>query len=210
MAVFLKEAQTGAARDLIGFPHLLVCMGVVLQTKAFLYGCHFDRPAHTEGLANAFAAYMRKSWGDPQNGVRLYGIGNWKVRYDNGGRKAWQAEMEQIAKALGYTGPVSGFDTGIIAPRDGTYVEFRPEYDRQRCRLFYKRNEKMSYTTKHIAGNEIKGTGFAAYERRGEETEMVETRGLVDVVTEAAVSSNSKKGLHEVDYFLRLVSFNAG
>jgi hypothetical protein len=78
--------------------------------------------------------------------VVLYGCGNWRVRYGNlGNRMQWEAEMQEVAAVLGFRGPARGFDTGIIDPVDGTYVEYHPIYNQSRCRIYYKRNEKMDY-----------------------------------------------------------------
>jgi hypothetical protein len=53
--VYLNENQPGSDRRAIGFPHLLICMGVVMQTGAWLYGYHFDSPNTTAESAAAFA-----------------------------------------------------------------------------------------------------------------------------------------------------------
>jgi hypothetical protein len=44
MAVYLNEGDIGVDKQVIGFPHLMICMGVVLETKAWLYGMHFGDP----------------------------------------------------------------------------------------------------------------------------------------------------------------------
>ena len=54
--------------------------------------------------------------------------------------------MEAFAKELSFTGPAHGFDTSIIDPKDGTYVEYRVDHGPQPVKIIYKRNEKMEYT----------------------------------------------------------------
>jgi hypothetical protein len=206
MPVYLNEAQGGCDRELIGFPHLLLCMGVVMQTGAWLYGYHFDNPNDTQGNADAFAGLITKLGGTSANAVRLYGVGNWAVRYEGGGKNAWRTEMQTIATALGYHGRVSGFDTGIIDPQDGTYVEFVPEYPQERCRIYYKRNEKMTYTnaplaklpTKNVVAFTSDATGAMVPKQQG----MMIYTSTADIV---ATASN-KGRLHELNYFLRLVT----
>jgi hypothetical protein len=69
MAAYLGECEAGADRELIGFPHLLLCMGVVLQTKAFLYGFHFDNNdmGVTPELAGAFLDFIGRKGGNVAN-----------------------------------------------------------------------------------------------------------------------------------------------
>jgi hypothetical protein len=207
MAVFLNEAQAGCDQTLIGFPHLLLCMGVVLQTNDWLYGYHFDAPSATAAHATAFTAFIANRGGNVANGVRLYGCANWTSRYGGNGRQAWKTEMQAIATALGYHGTACGFDTGIIAPRDGTYVEFRPDYAQHKCHIYYKRNEKVDYTT--AAVTVIPTTNVASFKRDRTTQQMVPSTGYVNYTTGAdiQVTKSNKGQLHELNYFLRLVSF---
>lgn len=208
MPVFLNEAQAGCDRTGIGFPHLLLCMGVVLETNAWLYGYHFDDPGDTAGSAVAFTNFITDRGGNVANGVRLYGCANWKARYNGNRRQAWKAEMQVIATALGYQGTVSGFDTSIIDPQDGTYVEYVPEYPQRRCRIFYKRNEKMDYTNNAVIG--APNRNVAPF--RGDVTtgQMVTNTGYINYTTGAdiQVTASNKGQLHELNYFLRLVNFD--
>jgi hypothetical protein len=206
MPVYLNESQAGCDQSVIGFPHLLVCMGVVLETKAWLYGYHFDEVGDTQSAAAAFAHFIQDRGGNTANGVRLYGCANWRARYDGGGRQAWQNEMQTIANALGYTGKVSGFNTAIIDPQDGTYVEYIPEYAQRRCRIYYKRNEKMDYTSGAARG--LINRNFAAF--KSQDGQIVPRTGYFNYTTDADIqATDSNKGaLHELNYFLRLVSFD--
>ena len=208
MAVFLNEAQAGCDQESIGFPHLLLCMGVVLQTNAWLYGYHFDAPGDTEANATAFAGFIANRHGKVANGVHLYGCANWVERYHGGGRRDWRAEMGNIATTLGYQGKVSGFNTAIIDPRDGTYVEYVPEYSQHRCRIFYKRHEKMDYTSNSVRN--LPTRDIASFKLNKTTGQMGPTTGYVNYTSGAGIQvTRSNKGeLHELNYFLRLVSFN--
>ncbi len=205
MAVYLNESQAGCDNALVGFPHLLVCMGVVLETGAWLYGFHFDVPGESQAQAAAFAAFIADRGGTVANGVRLYGCANWSSRYGGGGKDAWRTEMRNIATVLGYHGQVSGFNTAIINPQDGTYVEYLPDYAQQRCRIYYKRNEKMDYTTTAVAN--LPNRNIAGY-RMNANGQMVPRTGYVTYTSDAQIqATQSNHGqLHELNYFLRLTS----
>lgn len=207
MVLYLNESQAGCDQDTVAFPHLLVCMGVVLETGARLYGFHFDNQADSGSQAGLFAAFIANQNGTVPQGVRLYGCTNWKIRYPDRGRAAWKAEMQAIASAIGYTGKVSGFDTGIINPQDGTYVEYIAEHAQGRCRIYYKRNEKMCYTQTVVSGLNPP-QNLASYSKRGTD-QFVPAQGYIKHTTGAAIYGQSKKRrLHELNYFLRLVTFN--
>lgn len=208
MSIFLNESQAGCDREQVAFPHLLLCMGVVLETNAWLYGFHFDAPSVSQISATAFAGFIAERGGSVANGSHLYGCANWRKRYNGGDRADWIADMTLIANTLGYNGKVSGFDTGIIDPRDGTYVEYRPEYERQRCRIFYKRNEKMDYTTNNVQGLPTRNIQSFKVGRLSGVMEPL-TRNIAYTSGAAMQRTDSNKGLlHELNYSLRLVSFN--
>jgi len=203
--VYLNEAQAGCDQELLGFPHLLICLGVVVQTGAWLYGYHFDRPSGTQQNAVAFADFIKTRGGGINNAVHLYGVCNWSSRYDNG-KDDWRAEMQAIAGVLGYHGKASGFDTSIIDPRHGTYVEFMPEYPQERCRIYYKRNEKMVFSNAKI--DILPTRTIASYTADFNTGAMRPQPGQIAYTADAAVkaTSSNKGELHELNYFLRLVT----
>lgn len=210
MAVYLNELEVGEANDLVGFPHLLVCMGIVVLTNNSMFGLHIDttQPAQLTTAYNAFSNFIAGRGAGPI--AALYGSCNHDVRYANSNNKqaAWQAEMTQVAGILngGWHGPVRGFDTSIVAPRDGTYVEYAPDYGGGACSIHYKRNEKMNYAKTGHSGT----LGFNPDIKK-----ISLYKGtLVDVLSEtsgAAIKRTwSNKGLlHEVNYAARLLSFDA-
>jgi hypothetical protein len=156
MAIFLAEDVFGADDNVIGFPHLLLCLGFVVivrrngQDDGELWGMHMGNPESSQPSFAVFASYLRKTAGvKPKQMVAIYGCCDRRIRY--GGvtdpEESWRNEMRGFAKQLGFRGLARGFDTNIIGPKDGTYVEYhavRPALDR--CRIFYKRNEKMEYS----------------------------------------------------------------
>ena len=209
MAIYLNEGQAGWDSHVIGFPHLLVCHGVVLQTGGNLYGFHFDTLADTASYADGFRTFITDMRGDPAAGVRLYGCCNHAARYGTGGEAAWRAEMRLIAGRIGYQGPACGFDTAIIAPLRGTYVEYRRQHGTQRCRIFYKRDERMH----HVAapnGDPLSGLGTGQGKlRTWRPTDTVRQGGWMmnyNITGSTGLDANAHT-LHEVNYFLRLTTF---
>lgn len=207
MAVYLNECDAGVDAATIGFPHLLLCMGVVAQIGGRLYGLHFDSPSESATEAAALNTYIRSKGADPANGVRLYGCCNRAKRYglksSSAQKTAWKAEMTAIATALGYHGAVSGFDTGIIDPKQGTYVEYQADHAKRKCRIFYKRHEKMTHQTSIYGGGSPNtnvshfslGTGaFTGVKIAAESAQVIAT-------------TSNKGQIHEVNYALRLSSF---
>jgi len=209
MPVYLNELEVGTATDVIGFPHLLVCMGIVAMTNASLYGLHIDSTIQAQqDIAYAqFDAFITGRGAGPI--LALYGSCNHNVRYNGAPNMvaAWQAEMSRVAAALGgWHGPVHGFDTSIIAPNDGTYVEYVADFAGGSCAIFYKRNEKMGYQNT----NHNPTVGFNPDIRKI----SLYKGALVNVMSETTsadiVRTWSNKGrLHEVNYATRLLSFNA-
>jgi hypothetical protein len=205
MAVYLNEKEFGSANDKVAFPHLLLCMGFVALTGNAMFGMHSDTRQDSGELAHELYGFMAGRGVNGGNIVALYGCGNWSVRYGFGNNlAAWKEEMRQVALAFGFNGPARGFDTSIIAPQDGTYVEYLPLYAQQRSRILYKRNEKMVYqNTSHYNGPPVNPDikKFHAYGAIVNVT--YETTGGNVIQT-----SGNQGNLHEVDYNARLMSFN--
>jgi hypothetical protein len=153
MAIFLDEDMAGRDPALIGFPHLLVCMGLLVKGDTALYGVHITGIEQTNPTVNGFAVYLGQQGVTAANMEALYASANFKIRYAGVSSRntklteLWSVEMRRIAGKLGYKGPIYGFDTSIIAPRDGTYVEYHATPTIGKCRIFYKRNEKLQYTS---------------------------------------------------------------
>jgi hypothetical protein len=157
MAVYLNEDQAGVDGAQVGFPNLLLCTGVVLQTKAFLYGFHFTASQHTAETAPVFRGFIESRGGNVANAIALYGCSNWHTKYE-GSKSDFQQEMRQIAGALGYDGVIWGFDTSVIPAtnlRDGRYVEYHRVNGQPQCRIFYKAHDNTDFDTQNVIGREM-------------------------------------------------------
>jgi hypothetical protein len=205
MAIYLNEAQAGCDQHVIGFPALKVCMGFVMQTRAWLYGMHFDDPGDTVPLARALRDFIRERGGDVANAQVIYGACNWGSRYPGARRPRdlWKAEMRSIAEVLGFHGRARGFDTSIMPSTTGRYVEYHPQYPQRRCRIFYKAQDNQDF------GSELLAPAKALTQSRGNvhsykvfNGQPVEARGYVLLTT-----TSSATGLAELDYSLRLERF---
>jgi hypothetical protein len=200
MPVYLNESEFGTATDVVGFPHLLICMGHVALTNNAMFGMHSDIRTDVAVLAQDLAAFMANRGVHGADITALYGCGNWAIRYGRANQEFhWQTEMREAAAALGFHGPARGFDTSIIAPIDGTYVEYRPNYPAHLCQIYYKRHEKMNYqTTFH--------TNAAAFNPDIKRSVVIP--GMSGVRNVPSETLSAAGNLHEVDYALRLRGFN--
>lgn len=151
MAVYLDEQLIGIDCDVIGFPHLLICLGFVVMCEDAagarnLSGVHLtDIPASKRAFPQFLKSFTANR---PAGAIKaIYGCCNWNVRYPTGDQKsAWGAEMKDYAGQLGFNGPARGFNTGIITPRDGTYVQYdlNPQ-PKTPVRIYYRQNDKMVF-----------------------------------------------------------------
>jgi hypothetical protein len=142
MPVYLKAQEVGADRDLLGFPQSPRGLGVVAMTAAGLFGVHCEAadPAARDAAIRALRDHMAQHRAGPI--LALYGSCHHAGRYAAAANRlaAWQAEMEGVADLLGgWHGPARGCNTGFIELRDGTTIEYRPDYGAGRCRMEYRR-----------------------------------------------------------------------
>ncbi len=104
MAVYLNEGQAGCDRDVVAFPHLLLCLGVVLQTMPGFTATLSRRAVTRTSISERPASFCANRGGNALNGIRLYGCGNWAIRYGRNNRRArWRAEMELIGRVRSAT-----------------------------------------------------------------------------------------------------------
>lgn len=199
MAIYLNEDRLGMDDQTIGFPHLLVCMGVVLLTRLNMYGVHIVDAANANNTVPQFNDYLEQQGVIPGDMITLYGSCNFPVRYGDGGLAAWRQEMRDIAGLIRFTGTARGFDTSIIDPADGTYVEYQRDAPRRKCRIYYKRNEKMTYT---------QAPGVLPNVFLPQQNALVPSPFGNTASANIVVTPRNWGLLHEVNYFLRLKSFN--
>lgn len=145
--VFLDENMMGRDDAVAGFPHLLLCMGFVARTNNDLWGVHLASPNSSQETFLAFWQWARGKGLAKAAITEIYGCCNRAIRYGRSNPAgAWAEEMQWFANALGvWHGVAYGFDTGILAPTDGTYVEYRWQLAAM-CRIFYKLNEQTAPT----------------------------------------------------------------
>jgi hypothetical protein len=138
VATYLDEDQTGQDTSVIGFPHLLLCQGVVcVMTDGTLVGGHFTTGSTEAALAAKMNALITA------NGS---GIRRMYVAYDSKKKATSAADFRGKAGLFGFHGDVYYFDTSKIQPADGTYVQVTSLGPTNGCIVEYKRNEKMAYT----------------------------------------------------------------
>jgi hypothetical protein len=145
--LFLNERQVGFDTSKVGFPGIGDCMALAVQDNAGLFGFHV-MPGDVVRVAE-FVRFMRDSVHYTGNLTHLYGCSRWAKRYSSkGGYSDWEAEMSTIGRALGYTGPVSGFDAACgtsLKKTDSLYIEFRAQGGA--VAFHYKRSSKVTGDT---------------------------------------------------------------
>lgn len=147
MPVFLDEEMMGRDTTLVGFPHVLLCMAFVARTNNDLWGVHMIWPGQSPATFAAFWQWAQGKGLQTAAITDIFGCCNREVRYAGaaGRRAAWTAEMQWFGAHLGWNGPAHGFDTGVIAPLQGTYIEYQRAFVPP-CRILYKRHEKTADT----------------------------------------------------------------
>jgi hypothetical protein len=203
MSVFLDEDMIGRDAALIGFPHIVVCMGFVAVTANELYGVHMTTPAHSMATFGGFWTWAQAKGLAAAAITDIYGSFDRKARYgastDTAGWNAWTQEMTAFANHLVWHGPAHGFDTKIISPTRGTYVEYHLNLGGTHpCRILYKRDEK---TTQQARVNIGTGGDVVCWSVGSSRLRPIWTTSTgVDI----NVTRSNKGQLHELDYALRM------
>ena len=145
MSVFLDEDQLGRDPAIIGFPHLLLCMGFVLRTTTGLWGAHLTAPSASEPTVQAMRTWARMMHGLNIGTVtHLFGccqrLHRYNVTDSDAAKAAWMKEMSALAHILGYTGRAYGFCTSILPTADGHYVEYHHDAAGYGARVYYGRD----------------------------------------------------------------------
>ncbi len=123
MAIYLLENEVGFDTTTIGFPSLMGCMAVVLQTSSALFGWHIYGSGNIEPRVVEFFRFIREH-PEAKNPVKLFGTCNRQERF-GGSRPEWAEEMILVARGLNFRGPVTGFDLGKGGiGHEGAYAEF--------------------------------------------------------------------------------------
>ena len=127
MAIYLAEDQVGSDPNLIGFPTLGGCMGIVIVTDTMMYGFH-NPPGHNARVPEFSKLYN----GQPAR--RMLSCCRWDKRYDGANQlgttkfQQWVSEVKELAGLMKYSGPVSGINLSAtltaIGERDSAYCEY--------------------------------------------------------------------------------------
>jgi hypothetical protein len=154
----LGEREVGFDTAAIGFPSIDGCHAVVLCTSSGLYGFHNLGGSGVASFAErsqSFAAFVSQHFISRGTLHHLYGtcFRNKRGYADANKLAAWKDEMRAYATALGYTGPVSGFDLGRMTyGARSAYVEYRKVG--KVCTIHCKPWNEMTYT-KHTNNNRV-------------------------------------------------------
>lgn len=146
MAIYLDEDMIGADANFIGFPHLLLCMGVaVLMKDGSLVGAHFTTPRTEQSLLNG----MRRAILANGSGMdQLYCLADLAEHIQKYGGQ----DINGKAQALGFTGQGYVADFGVLRPTDGTYAQVSSNGAGHRATVRCKLNEQVTYTCGTGAG----------------------------------------------------------
>jgi hypothetical protein len=203
MPIYLDEDMMGDDPSEIGFPHLLICLGLVCVTDDRLLGFHGTSPESTAKAMPSFANWLGNQ-GVAGGDIRtLYGTANLRERYKASHLKdKWKNEMTQIAGVLGFKGQVYGFDATAIDPKGGFYAEFHAQHLTHTCKLFYKASKKMTYTKPGGTVADLHKVLIPSYDFQ----KIKVVTKQPQTISAAVIATDSNKGaLHEVDYALRLM-----
>lgn len=211
MPILLDEEMIGLNADGIGYPNLLLCMGLAITYKdangwGALAGMHLTSRVSTPKAIPLFVKELGQL--GAINIGALYGSCNRTKRYVNASdpTASWKDEMREIAGALGFHGEVRGFDTGILAPKHGTYVlyEVEPVSDDD-VRIYYKLNEEMVYGDE--SGPAVAKAMYATSRNPNDRVIDAKTKSSAQVKQGDGPFSRTRK-LEEVNYASRLTRFN--
>jgi hypothetical protein len=130
--VYLKENEVGFDQNDIGFPSISGCHAIVYVTANGLFGIHNFGGADQASWADrsaVFANFVTNHPPGPGTGRHLYGVcyatGANSRGYGLQAPKAvWTRELAAFAMALGYGGPISGYDLVNRGIPPSVYVLF--------------------------------------------------------------------------------------
>ncbi len=152
MAIYLDEDEVGADAQTIGFPHLLLCMGVaVVMNDGSLIGAHVSSLSTENVVLGQLNADIVAHGGAMQY---LYCFADMAVHCG----VHHCMDIAGKANAIGFHGQGYEFDFGYAQPRDGAYVEITSAGAASPALIRFKRNEKVAYDTSVPGPNATKAT----------------------------------------------------
>lgn len=156
--LYLAEREVGFDPEEIGFPSIDGCHAVVLCTENGLYGFHNLGGSAATSFAErsqSFAAFVSQHFISRGTDQHLYGTCFRNKRGYSGADKlaAWKDEMKAYAAALGYTGPVTGYnlDRNNYGAKSA-FVLYRK--NGKACTIHCKPWNEMTYT-KAVNANRV-------------------------------------------------------
>jgi hypothetical protein len=138
-AVFLDEDEVGKAHGKIGFPHIVLCQGVVCaMNNGTMIGAHFSSPNSQLQVSHKMINLINEN-GGPGEIKRMF------VAYDSRHKPENMADAKQKAANFDFGGEVKFFDTATMKnkPTDGTYVEVA--HDESGFQVEYAKSERMEH-----------------------------------------------------------------
>ena len=139
MAIYLDEDMIGTDANMIAFPHLLLCMGVVVVMQdGSLIGAHFTTPQTEQSLLHGM---RRTILGNGSGMDQLYCMANLAEHI----HKFGGLDINGKAEALGFAGQGYVADFGVFKPTDGTYAQVTTNGAGHRATVRCKLNEHMVY-----------------------------------------------------------------
>lgn len=149
MAIFLDEQMVGSDAALIGFPRLILCMGVVvLMDDGTLVGAHFTTGESEQDLLRLLAIAVRDHGGAKQE---LYCVADLESHFRGGG-----SDIHGKANGLGFTGQGYVADLGLLNPTQGTYAQVASNGAGNRAIVRCKLDQHMDYITNFKQGPAVK------------------------------------------------------
>lgn len=138
MAVFLNEEEIGSDPALIGFPHLVLCGGVVVvMNTGTLVGAHVSNPRTETAVLYALRQRTLEVGGAMQ---RIYLVANLRIHL-GGGMK----DVTGKARAIGFAGPGYVVDLDVLNPTDGSYAQVASNGGMAEATVRVKLNQEMDY-----------------------------------------------------------------
>lgn len=144
MAIYLDEDMVGVDANMIAFPHLLLCMGVVVVMQdGSLIGAHFTTPRTEQTLLRLMLDKIAANGSEMD---QLYCMANLAEHIGNHGG----LDINGKAEGIGFTGQGYVADFGVLKPTDGTYAQLTSNGAGAAASVRCKLNQDMAYT--HGAG----------------------------------------------------------
>ena len=149
MALFLDEEEVGSDGALIGFPHLVICGGIViLMDNGTLVGAHVSAREVERAVLYTLRRKTLEIGGEMR---RFYLVAD----LDKHLRVCGMMDIVGKAKAIGYSGPGYVVDLGVLNPTDGSYAQVASNGGLTAPTVRVKLNQEMDYHSAHLQGPAI-------------------------------------------------------